>query len=246
LSRVYQADLPILSGVGPFLREAAALNAPRNIAWHDAAETARANYEAWAKPVKAPGAVNPSDIFAWLNKHLPADAILANGAGNYAGWLHRFYLYRAWPTLLGPTSGAMGYGLPASVAAKILYPERIVVSCAGDGCFLMNGQELATAVQYDAAIIVLVFDNTIYGTIRMHQEREYPGHVIGTDLKNPDFVALARSYGALGFHVKRTDDFAQAFYEAQNSKKSALIHISVDPEAISPTTTLTTLREAKR
>ena len=246
LNRVYQADLPILSGVAPFLREAAGLNAPRNIAWRESTEAARANFEAWAKPVDAPGAVNPSDIFAWLNKHLPADAILANGAGNYAGWLHRFYLYRGYPTLIGPTSGAMGYGVPASVAAKLLHPERTVVSCAGDGCFLMNGQELATAVQYDAAIIVLVFDNGIYGTIRMHQEREYPGHVIGTDLKNPDFVALARSYGALGFHVKRTDDFAQAFYEAQTSKKPALIHITLDPEAISPTTTLSKLRAAKK
>jgi len=246
LNRVYQADLPILSGVAPFLREAAGLNAPRNIAWRESTEAARANFEAWAKPVDAPGAVNPSDIFAWLNKHLPADAILANGAGNYAGWLHRFYLYRGYPTLIGPTSGAMGYGVPASVAAKLLHPERTVVSCAGDGCFLMNGQELATAVQYDAAIIVLVFDNGIYGTIRMHQEREYPGHVIGTDLRNPDFVALARSYGALGFHVKRTDDFAQAFYEAQTSKKPALIHITLDPEAISPTTTLSKLRAAKK
>jgi len=246
LNRVYQADLAILSGVAPFLREAASLNAPRNIEWRETTESSHADYEAWAKPVEAPGAVNPSDIFAWLNKHLPADAILANGAGNYAGWLHRFYLYRGYPTLLGPTSGAMGYGLPASVAAKIIHPERTVVSCAGDGCFLMNGQELATAVQYNAPIIVLVFDNGIYGTIRMHQEREYPGHVIGTDLKNPDFVALARSYGALGFHVKRTDDFAQAFYEAQHSKKPALIHISVDPEAISPTTTLTKLRAAKK
>ena len=246
LNRVYQADLPVLSGVAPFLREAAALSAPRDIAWREATEAARADFEAWARPVEAPGAVNPSDIFAWLNKHLPADAILANGAGNYAGWLHRFYLYRGFPTLLGPTSGAMGYGVPASVAAKLVHPERTVVSCAGDGCFLMNGQELATAVQYDAAIIVLVFDNGIYGTIRMHQEREYPGHVIGTDLKNPDFVALARSYGALGFHVKRTDDFAQAFYEAQHSKRPALIHISVDPEAISPTTTLSKLRAAKK
>ncbi|HVT25329.1 MAG TPA: thiamine pyrophosphate-binding protein [Rhizomicrobium sp.] len=246
LNRVYQADLAILSGVAPFLKEAAALNAPRNIPWRETTEAARADYEAWAKPVEAPGAVNPSDIFAWLNKHLPADAILANGAGNYAGWLHRFYLYRGFPTLLGPTSGAMGYGVPASVAAKLIHPDRTVVSCAGDGCFLMNGQELATAVQYDAAIIVLVFDNGIYGTIRMHQEREYPGHVIATDLKNPDFVALARSYGALGFHVKRTDDFAQAFYEAQHSKKPALIHISVDPEAISPTTTLSKLRASRK
>ncbi|HSZ73835.1 MAG TPA: thiamine pyrophosphate-binding protein, partial [Rhizomicrobium sp.] len=242
LNRVYQADLAILSGVAPFLREAAALNAPRNIAWREWCEEARHDYEAWSKPVAAPGAVNPSDIFAWLNSHLPADAILANGAGNYAGWLHRFYLYRGFPTLLGPTSGAMGYGVPASVAAKLIHPERIVVSCAGDGCFLMNGQELATAVQYNAAIIVLVFDNGMYGTIRMHQEREYPGHVIGTDLKNPDFAALARAYGAAAFHVTRTEDFADAFEQALTANKPALIHISVDPEAISPTTTLTKLR----
>jgi acetolactate synthase-1/2/3 large subunit len=246
LNRVYQADLAILSGVAPFLREAAMLNAPRNIAWRDTTEAARAAYEVWSRPVNAPGGVNPSDIFAWLNRHLPADAILANGAGNYAAWLHRFYLYRDYPTLLAPTSGAMGYGIPASVAAKLVYPERIVLSCAGDGCFLMNGQELATAVQYDAAVIILVFDNGGYGTIRMHQEREYPGRVIGTELRNPDFAALARSYGALGFHVKRTDDFAQAFYEARNSKKPSLIHISVDPEAISPTTTLTKLRSARK
>ncbi|HEY5238655.1 MAG TPA: thiamine pyrophosphate-binding protein [Rhizomicrobium sp.] len=242
LNRVYQADLAILSGVGPFLGEAAALN-PHDIAWREWRQHAREDYEKWSKPVAAPGAVNPSDIFAWLNERLPADAILANGAGNYAGWLHRFYLYRGFPTLLGPTSGAMGYGVPASVAAKLIHPERIVVSCAGDGCFLMNGQELATAVQYNAAIIVLVFDNRMYGTIRMHQEREFPGHVIGTDLKNPDFAALARAYGAAAFHVTRTEDFAEAFEQAVAANKPALIHISVDPEAISPTMTLTKLRE---
>jgi acetolactate synthase-1/2/3 large subunit len=245
LNRVYQADLAILSGVGPFLREAAALN-PHDIAWREWRQRAREDYEAWSKPIAAPGAVNPSDIFAWLNNRLPADAILANGAGNYAGWLHRFYLYRRFPTLLGPTSGAMGYGMPASVAAKLIHPERIVVSCAGDGCFLMNGQELATAVQYNAAIIVLVFDNAMYGTIRMHQEREFPGHVIGTDLKNPDFAALARAYGAAAFHVTRTEDFADTFEQAIAANKPALIHISVDPEAISPTTTLTKLRAGSK
>jgi len=214
LNRVYQADLAIAASVGSFAREA------------------------------APGDVNPSEIFAWLSQRLPPDAILANGAGNYASWLHRFYRYRAYPTLLGPTSGAMGYGVPAAVAAKLLHPERIVVSAAGDGCFLMNGQELATAVQYDAAIIVLVFDNAMYGTIRMHQEREYPGHVIGTDLKNPDFAALARAYGAMGLRVTRTEEFAGAFEEALRAKVPALIHIKVDPDAISPTTTLSKLRES--
>jgi len=245
LNRIYQADLAIVSGVAPFLHAASELSPPASVNWRAFRREARADYETWTKPVAAPGDINPSEIFAWLNARLPADAILSNGAGNYAGWLHRFYLYRGFPTLLGPTSGAMGYGVPAAVAAKIVHPERVVVACAGDGCFLMNGQELATAVQYDAAIIVLVFDNGSYGTIRMHQEREYPGRVIGTDLKNPDFAALARSYGALGYTVKRTEEFSTAFNDALRAKKPALIHIHVDPEAISPTTTLTKLREGK-
>ncbi|MBN9571819.1 MAG: thiamine pyrophosphate-binding protein [Alphaproteobacteria bacterium] len=244
LNRVYQADLAILSGVGPFLREAASLAIQPH--WQQWRAEARAACEDWAKPVAAPGGVNPSDIFAWLGNHLPPDAIMANGAGNYAAWLHRFYPYRGFPTLLGPTSGAMGYGVPAAVAAKVLHPDRMVIASAGDGCFLMNGQELATAVQYHAAVIFLVFDNGMYGTIRMHQEREYPGRTIGTGLANPDFVALARAYGALGFHVTRTVDFAQAFHEAEAAKRPALIHIHVDPEAISPTATLSGLRAARK
>ena len=243
LARVYQPDLAIVSGVAPFSRLASETNPPVTVHWRAFRREARADYEAFVKPVAAPGAVNPSDIFAWLNEKLPADAVLANGAGNYAGWLHRFYLYRGYPTLLGPTSGAMGYGVPAAIAAKLLYPSRTVVACAGDGCFLMTGQELATAVQYDAAIIVLVFDNGMYGTIRMHQEREYPGRVVGTDLRNPDFAALARSYGVNAWHVTRTEDFAGAFQQARASKRPALIHIAIDPEAISPSTTLSALRE---
>jgi acetolactate synthase-1/2/3 large subunit len=243
LAHVYQPDFAIVSGIAPFARLASEINPPVSVHWRGFRQEARTDYEAFAKPVTAPGDVNPSDIFAWLNTQLPADAIIANGAGNYAGWLHRFYLYRRFPTLLGPTSGAMGYGVPAAIAAKLLYPSRTVVACAGDGCFLMTGQELATAVQYDAAIIVLVFDNAMYGTIRMHQEREYPGRVIGTDLRSPDFAALARSYGAEAWHVKRTEDFADAFQQARASRRPSLIHISVDPEAISPTTTLTELRE---
>ena len=246
LDRVYQADLAILSGVAPFARAASELTPPARVAWRGFRRDARNDYEAYAKPVACPGDVNPSDIYAWLNDKLPANAIIANGAGNYAGWLHRFYRYRAFPTLLGPTSGAMGYGVPAAVAAKLVHPDRIVVACAGDGCFLMNGQELATAVQYNVPIVVLVFDNGMYGTIRMHQERDFPGRTIGTDLKNPDFAALSRAYGAAAFHVKRTSEFAAAFLEAVEAKKPALIHISVDPEAISPTTTLTKLRERSR
>jgi acetolactate synthase-1/2/3 large subunit len=245
LNRVSQADLAIVSGVAPFAHDAAAFSPPARITWRKQRSEARSEYEAWIRPVNPPGKVNPSEIFVWLDRNVPADAIFTNGAGNYAGWLHRFHLHRAFPTQLGPTSGAMGYGVPAAVAAKIMEPGRMVIACAGDGCFLMNGQELATAVQYGANIIVLVFDNGSYGTIRMHQEREFPGRVIGTDLKNPDFAALAKSYGALGLTVNATEEFADAFQQAVKAKKPALIHIKTDVEAISPTTTITMLREAK-
>ena len=243
LNRVYQADLAIAASVSSFARLAAESTAPVRVPWRILRRDARAQYEKFIKPVEAPGDVNPSEIFAWLSQRLPADAILANGAGNYAGWLHRFYRYRGFPTLLGPTSGAMGYGVPAAIAAKLLHPGRIVVAAAGDGCFLMNGQELATAAQYKVGIIVLVFDNGMYGTIRMHQERDYPEHVIGTELQNPDFVQLARAYGALGLRVTKTAEFAPAFEEALQTRGPSLIHIKVDPEAISPTTTLSKLRE---
>ena len=144
------------------------------------------------------------EVMAVLRDRLPADAILTNGAGNFSVWAHRFYEFRQYPTQLAPTSGAMGYGVPAAVAAKIMFPERVVVAMAGDGDFLMTGQELATAVQHDAAIVVLVVNNGMYGTIRMHQERHYPGRVSGTDLVNPDFAALARAFGAHGV-VGRAD-----------------------------------------
>ena len=150
------------------------------------------------------------DVMATLRERLPADAILTNGAGNFTVWAHRFYEFRQYRTQLAPTSGAMGYGVPAAIAAKILDPERIVVCMAGDGDFLMTGQELATAVQEDAAVVILVVNNGMYGTIRMHQERHYPGRVSGTDLVNPDFAALARAFGAHGAVVEQTADFAAA------------------------------------
>ncbi len=246
LNRVYQADLAISASVASFARAAAEITAPVRVTWRGLRRDARAQCEAFAKPIAAPGDVNPSEIFAWLSKRLPADAILANGAGNYTSWMHRFYRYRGFPTLLGPTNGAMGYGVPAAVAAKLVHPGRIVVAVAGDGCFLMTAQELATAVQYQAAIIVLVFDNGMYGTIRMHQEREYPEHVIGTDLRNPDFVALARACGAEGFRVTRTEDFAPAFEDALRTRSPALIHLRMDAEAITPGMTLTKLRESAK
>jgi acetolactate synthase-1/2/3 large subunit len=224
----------------------AELSPPASVRWRAFRREARAAYEAYAQPVDAPGDVNPSDIWAWLNTVLPDDAIIANGAGNYAAWMHRFYKYRGFPTLLGPTSGAMGYGLPAAVAAKIVHPEKTVVCAAGDGCFMMNGQELATAVQYDAHIIVLVFDNAMYGTIRMHQEREYPERVIGTDLVNPDFVAMATAMGAHAEMVTETKDFAAAFQRASTSGRPALIVLQSDPELISTSQTITGLRAAAK
>ena len=171
-----------------------------------------------------------------------ADAILCNGAGNYAAWIHRFFRFRRFAQHVAPTSGSMGYGVPAAVAMKRLYPERPVVCIAGDGDFLMNGQEFATAVQYGLPIIVIIVDNGMYGTIRMHQEREYPGRIVATDLRNPDFAAYARAFGGFGATVERTADFPAAFRAAQASGKPAIIRLAIDPEAITPTTTLAKIR----
>ena len=172
----------------------------------------------------------------------PPDAIVTNGAGNYAAWLHRFYRHRAFRTQLAPTSGAMGYGVPAAIAAKLAHPDREVFAFAGDGCFLMTGQELATAVQYGVNIVIVVVDNSSYGTIRMHQERHFPGRISATDLRNPDFAAFARAFGAWSATVERTEDFAPALAAARAAKAPALIHIKTDVEDISPGRTLATLR----
>ena len=183
------------------------------------------------------------EVMAALRERLPADAILTNGAGNFSVWTHRFYEFRQYPTQLAPTSGAMGYGVPAAVAAKLLHPDRIVVAIAGDGDFLMTGQELATAVQYEAPIVVLVVNNGMLGTIRMHQERHYPGRVSGTDLVNPDFAALAQAFGAHGVAVERTEDFGDAFEEALARGRPAVIELRVDPEALTPRQSLSEIRE---
>jgi acetolactate synthase-1/2/3 large subunit len=220
------------------------LKAPADARWREWAKAARHDYEVFVQPVPVKGAVNPSEIFAYLNDALPDDAIITNGAGNYAGWLHRFYLHKRFHTQLGPTSGAMGYGVPAAIGAKALYPNRVVVACAGDGCFLMNGQELATAAQYGLNVIILVFNNSMYGTIRMHQEREYPGHVHGTMLKNPDFAAYAKSFGFWSTTVRNTREFMPAFEAAVGSGQPALIEIITEPDAITPTSTLSAIREA--
>ncbi|MBI5485153.1 MAG: thiamine pyrophosphate-binding protein [Deltaproteobacteria bacterium] len=246
LGRVYQADLLINSGMPEFaaaLREMAPFGAPTWSAW---TESARNDYLLTLQPQPVTGNLDLGRIVAFLRGRLPQTAILTNCAGNYATWVHRYYQYSGFRTQLAPTNGSMGYGLPAAVTAKLLHPERTVVCFAGDGCFLMNGQELATAVQYDAAIIVIVINNGMYGTIRMHQERRFPGRVIGSGLQNPDFCALAQAYGASGEIVTATSDFEAAFERAVVSNRPALLELRTDPEAITPRTTLTAIRTRVR
>jgi acetolactate synthase-1/2/3 large subunit len=233
--------LLINSGMPEFASAARALE-PIKPAWDEWTRTARADLEAWQQPVQVPGKVNMSEVIHFLRKRLPHDAIITNGAGNFAIWPHRFYRYGPFRTQLAPTSGAMGYGVPSGVAAKLVHPQRTVVAFAGDGDFLMTGQELATAAQYDAKVLFIVVNNGMYGTIRMHQEREFPGRVSGTELKNPDFAALARAYGLHGEIVETTADFEGAFERAQKAPASALIEVRIDPEAITPRTTLSAIR----
>ena len=243
LGRVYAAKLPINSGMAQF---AAALKALRVMGgrWRDWTHAARADYETWTAPRTMPGAVQLGEIAAWLSETLPEDAIVCNGAGNFAVWLNRHFRYKRGRTQLAPTSGSMGYSVPAAVAAAIAFPQCTVVSWAGDGDFLMNGQELATAAQYGAAPILVVVNNGMYGTIRMHQEREYPARISGTELQNPDFAAYARAFGGHGERVEATAQFAPAFERARASGKLAVIEVRIDPEAITPNTTLSALRAA--
>jgi acetolactate synthase-1/2/3 large subunit len=232
LGRVYQPQLAIQASPAAF---AAALDDLRPAAtpvWSGEAAKAHADYLDWTgKPRELPGDFQYGEVVAWLRDRLPKDAIVCNGAGNYAGWLHRYHRFHHFAAQLAPTSGSMGYGVPAAVLAKRQYPDRVVVAFAGDGCFLMNGQEFATAVQYGAAIIVIVIDNGQYGTIRMHQERDYPGRVVATQLQNPDFALYAKAFGGYGERVERTADFAPAFERALASGKPAILHCRLDPRA---------------
>jgi acetolactate synthase-1/2/3 large subunit len=186
--------------------------------------------------------LDPAACMAHMRERVP-DAIVTNGAGNFSAWVHRFWRWHDYPTQLAPTSGAMGYGVPAAIAAKALAPERTVICFAGDGDFLMSGQELATAMQYDLPIVVIVQNNGMYGTIRMHQERLFPGRVVGTELANPDFAAYARAFGAYGELVTETAQFPDAFERALGAGTSALLELRIDPEAITPRTTLSKIRE---
>jgi acetolactate synthase-1/2/3 large subunit len=245
LGRVYQPTLAINATPGTFAAALDGFASPNRIAWGERTKAARAEYLDWTgKPRALPGAFQLGEAMIWLRDRLPPDAILTNGAGNYATWLHRYYRFRRFGTQLAPTSGSMGFGTPAAVMAKRQCPDRIVVAFAGDGCFLMNGQEFATAVQYDLPIIVVVVDNGMYGTIRMHQELHYPRRISGTALKNPDFAAYAKAFGGHGERVERTEDFAPAFERALASGKPSILHCIVDPEALTPARTLSEIRAA--
>ena len=243
LGRVYAADLAIAAtpvGVAAALEQLAPASNP---SWTGAAESAHADYLAWSEAATPqPGGVNLGAIVVWLRDHLPADAIVCNGAGNFAAWIGRFYRFRRLGSHAAPMSGSMGYGVPAAVAMQRLYPEAPVVCFSGDGDFLMNGQEFATAVQYDLPIIVIVCDNGLDGTIRMHQAREYPERISATTLRNPDFAAYARAFGGFGATVEATADFAPAFEAARASGQPAIIHLKIDPDAILPGATLTQIR----
>jgi len=244
LGRVYHPRLAINAAPTAFCAALEALQPPTEIPWRGESDTAHADYLSWGEKATAvPGAVNLGEIMVWLRDNLPPDAIMTQGAGNFSGWVHRFYRVRRFGGLVGATSGSMGYGLPAALAMQTLHPDRLVVCVAGDGDFLMTGQDFATAVQYKLPVIVLVADNGIYGTIRMHQEREYPGRVIATDLRNPDFVAYALAFGGYGAVVDKSTDFPAAFAAARASGKPSIIHLKIDPEAITPTATLTGIRE---
>ncbi|WP_367718543.1 thiamine pyrophosphate-binding protein [Nitratireductor sp. GISD-1A_MAKvit] len=245
LGRVYRPKLAINASSAAFAEAFAALT-PGDAPWAEETERLHQAYLDWSTPPKTgPGAVQMGPIMEYLESVLPEDAIFTNGAGNYATWVHRFHRFRRFATQGAPTSGSMGYGTPAAVAAKALFPERPVLAFAGDGCFMMNGQEFATAVQENLPIIVVVVNNGIYGTIRMHQERDYPGRVSGTSINNPDFAALARAYGGHGETVEKTEEFAAAFERAKTNGKPALIEIKLDPEAITPAKTLTDIREKR-
>ncbi|NSX86083.1 thiamine pyrophosphate-binding protein [Agrobacterium tumefaciens] len=243
LGRVYRPDLAICAAPDDFIAALASITVSGSAAWAGRTAAMHAAYLTWSTPPKTgPGAVQMGPIMDWIEANVPGDAIFTNGAGNYATWVHRFHRFRRYNTQSAPTSGSMGYGLPAAVAAKHLFPEREVICFAGDGCFMMHGQEFITAVRYGLPIITVLVNNGTYGTIRMHQEREYPGRVSGTDLVNPDFNAFAKAYGGHGETVEKTEDFAAAFERARASGKPAIIEVKLDAEAITPTRTLTQIR----
>jgi acetolactate synthase I/II/III large subunit len=245
IGAVYQPELGIVAGLEAFAAAARKLPAAGADQRAGLIEDKREAYERNLRETRdLPGPLQLSAVMAALRERLGPDAILTNGAGNFSVWAHRFYEFHRYPTQLGPQSGSMGYGVPAAIAAKAVHPDRTVVCLAGDGDFLMTGQELATAVQEELDVVILVVNNGMYGTIRMHQERHYPGRVIGTDLRNPDFVALARAYGAHGALVERSEEIGDALDEALACGRPALVELRVDPQAITPRQTIDEIRAA--
>ena len=246
LGRLYHPALGIQASMPAMAAALAAMPALSTPVWRNTAVEAHADYDAWQMPRPMVGTLDLWRVVSALREQLPEDAIVTNGAGNYTVWMHRLFRYRGYRTQLAPYNGAMGYGVPAAVAAKLVHPERVVVSWNGDGCFQMNGQEIATAAQYGAHVIFIVVDNGMYGTIRMHQEREHPGRVVGTDLVNPDFAALARAHGALGETVTQTSEFAPALERALDAGRPALLHLRIDPQAITMSATIDEIRSQAR
>lgn len=240
IGRVFRPELAVVARPGPAAIQLA--SAARERPGGDWLVEARTDFERWRVPQETRGALRLERVVAHLDAVLPEDAIVTNGAGNYSAWLHRYYGYRGWRTQLAPTCGSMGYGLPAAIAAKLQHPEREVVCLAGDGCFQMVSQEFGTACTQGAAVTVLVCDNGMYGTIRMHQERAYPGRPSGTALRNPDFAALARAYGGFGATVEADADFPEALAAARSSGIPAILHLKLDPAALSPRLVLDTVR----
>lgn len=243
ISHLWQADFNVTTAAPNFVEALSKLEskATRSADWQ---QKARAAYEGWITPKPTPGDVKMEQVVRWLSEYLPEPAIITNGAGNYAAWLHRYFEYKGFRTQLAPTSGSMGYGFPASVAASLRYPDKTVVCLAGDGCFQMTLNEMSTAVQHGAKPIVVVVNNGQYGTIRMHQEKRYVSRVSGTALANPDFAALAIAYGGHGEVVTSQDQFADAFKRAQGSGKLAVVELKVDPEALTAGQTLAEIRGA--
>jgi acetolactate synthase-1/2/3 large subunit len=242
--RVYAPYLSIHATPRSFAKALGSLQSVADPPWREETARGRQNYLDFSSQSDPSADVDLAQAMMWLSENLPDDAVICNGAGNYASWIHRYYRFRRFATHIAPTSASMGYGVPAAVAMQQLFPDRLVVSINGDGDFLMNGQEFATAVQHELPIIVIVCDNASYGTIRMHQERNFPGRVIATDLRNPDFAAYARAFGGFGVTVERTADFPRAFEAARASKAPAILHVKMDPDRITPVASLAAIRNA--
>jgi acetolactate synthase-1/2/3 large subunit len=242
LGRVFQAQLLVQSSLSEFALALSKLKPQFRALWAEQSQIAHSEYEATLVPTLVPGDVNFGKIVHWLNQNLAPDTIITNGAGNYTSWVHRFYQHKQFGTQLAPTSGTMGYGIPAAIAAKITHPEKTVICFAGDGCFMMSEKELATVKQYKLRIVFIVINNNMFGSIRMHQEKKFPGKVFATELENPDFVLLAQAYGLKGFLVTNTEQFENTFELAIQSDTASVIELRTSPQAITPSASLTSIR----